>query len=200
MNINTTDPLEYGKVGDRPLLAVLYRPQTATPHPLSAILWIHGGAWRAGTRHDNADLCQAIAAAGFVCLSIDYRLSQEAIFPAAIQDCHCAVRYLRAHAAELGIAPDRIGAWGPSAGGHLAALLGVSAHVPEFTNSGGWPGVSSASARQIFCKCLPTPVIWIMTRLTRQSRSSSAARSQHTRIASGRPTPSLIYLPPRRPC
>lgn len=142
--MNIIDPMEYGRVGDRPLLATFYRPQNRAGHPLPVILWIHGGAFRGGSRHDDAALHRRIAEAGFACLSIDYRLSGEAIFPAAIEDCKCAVRYLRANADSLGIRAERIGAWGPSAGGHLAALLGTSAHVAALEGNGGWPGYSSA--------------------------------------------------------
>ncbi|MBZ0298408.1 MAG: alpha/beta hydrolase, partial [Anaerolineae bacterium] len=126
MNVQVIDPIEYGRVGERPLLATFYRPERTKGKTVPVIVWIHGGAWWAGDRHGDADACQHIARHGLACLSIDYRLSQEAIFPAAIEDCKCAVRYLRAHAADLDILPGKIGAWGPSAGGHLAALLGTS--------------------------------------------------------------------------
>jgi acetyl esterase/lipase len=79
-----------------------------------------------------------------IAVSIDYRLSQEAIFPAQLHDSKSAVRYLRSHASELNIDPRRIGAWGASAGGHLASLLAVTtAHTP-LEGDRGWPGVSSA--------------------------------------------------------
>lgn len=142
--IKIIDEIEYGRVGSRALLATAYRPDVPADEIVPAIVWIHGGAFRAGDRHGDAELCRQIARRGFACLSIDYRLSGEAIFPAAIQDCKCAVRYLRANAARLGIAPDGIGAWGPSAGGHLAALLGTSAGVAEFEGDSGWAGYSSA--------------------------------------------------------
>jgi acetyl esterase/lipase len=70
--------------------------------------------------------------AGYAIASLNYRLSQHALFPAQIQDCKAAVRWLRAHAAEYGLDPTRFAAWGPSAGGHLSAMLGVTGHVSAF--------------------------------------------------------------------
>jgi acetyl esterase/lipase len=144
MDIEVIDEVEYGKVGNRPLHATLYRPSRQQDTPLPAIVWIHGGAWRVGNRHADTELCQHIAALDFACFSITYRLSAEAIFPAAIQDCKCAVRYLRGNATELGIRTEKIGVWGPSAGGHLAALLGTSANVSEFEGTGGWTDFASS--------------------------------------------------------
>ncbi|QPC82578.1 alpha/beta hydrolase [Phototrophicus methaneseepsis] len=137
------DDLIYGKGGASDLHATFYRP-AAEERPLPVILWVHGGAWMAGDRLDDDHYCRRIIRAGFACLSINYRLSDEAIFPAAIQDCKCAVRYLRAHTSELGIQPDKIGAWGPSAGGHLVTLLGTSAQVADFEGTGGWPEQDSS--------------------------------------------------------
>ena len=74
---------------------------------------------------------ERVAQAGIAVASVDYRLSGEATFPAQLHDAKAAVRWLRANAAELAIDPDRIGVWGHSAGGHLAALLGTSSGVPE---------------------------------------------------------------------
>ena len=75
---------------------------------------------------------------GFICASIEYRLVTEAPFPAPIEDCKCAVRFLKAHAGELGIDPNAIGIWGESAGGQLAALVGASYMNPRLEGKGGW--------------------------------------------------------------
>ena len=80
---------------------------------------------------------------GFVCASIEYRLVTEKPFPAPIEDCKCAVRFLKAHAGELGIDPDCIGIWGESAGGQLAALVGASYGNPRLEGNGGWQEYSS---------------------------------------------------------
>ena len=98
------------------------------PNGLSAtapcVVWIHGGGWQTGSRFPAN--VQDVANAGYVVASIDYRLSWQMPWPAQIHDCKGAVRWLRANASTYNIDPDRIGAWGSSAGGHLAAFLGVS--------------------------------------------------------------------------
>jgi acetyl esterase/lipase len=100
-------------------------------HPSGPLLvWIHGGGWREGTKSGPPGL--ALVAKGFTVASVEYRFSQDAIFPAQIEDCKAAIRWLRAHAAEYGYDPQRIGAWGASAGGHLVALLGVTGQVKDF--------------------------------------------------------------------
>ncbi len=100
----------------------LYLPRTPGPHPL--IVWVHGGAWSIGDK----TICPAkpYVTRGYAVASIGYRLSQHAIYPAQIQDCKAAVRWLRAHAKEYEIDPAHIGAWGSSAGGHLVSLLGAT--------------------------------------------------------------------------
>jgi acetyl esterase/lipase len=107
----------------------LYLPaNTNGARPL--ILWIHGGAWRGGSK----DKCPAVrfVAQGYAVASANYRLSHHAAFPAQVEDCKAAVRWLRAHAKEYGLDPDRFGAWGSSAGGHLVALLGTTGGVGVF--------------------------------------------------------------------
>lgn len=101
-------------------------------HPL--IIWIHGGAFRVGSKegNENNPLHFEYVTQGYALASINYRLSQHAIWPAQIEDCKAAVRWLRAHAAEYQLDPNRFAAWGPSAGGHLVAMLGTAGHVSEF--------------------------------------------------------------------
>lgn len=115
----------YREVGDAKLTIDLYLPpgeQTNRP----AILWFHGGGWRRGSPKQFERQSRRLAAQGAVCGCVQYRLSGEAPFPACLSDCKSAVRFLRAHAAEFGIDPDRIGVGGGSAGGHLAAMVGLS--------------------------------------------------------------------------
>jgi acetyl esterase/lipase len=116
----------------------LYLPATGTNRPL--IVWVHGGAFRTGSKMP----CPALffLKEGYAVASINYRLSQQALFPAQIQDGKAAIRWLRAHAREHGIDPDRIGAWGSSAGGHLVALLGTAGNVKDF-DAGDYLQVSS---------------------------------------------------------
>jgi arylsulfatase A len=113
--------LTYAKHEDRSLEMDVYRPKGVWGE-LPAIVCIHGGGWAKGNRTSHAKIAQALAARGYVAVTISYRLSGEASFPAAIQDCKSAVRFLRANAKEFGIDVDKIGAIGLSAGGHLTAL------------------------------------------------------------------------------
>jgi acetyl esterase/lipase len=110
----------------------LYLPEArpADGKPLPVIVWVHGGAWLGGSK----DGCPALpyVRRGYAVASVGYRLSQHARFPAQIEDCRAAVRWLRAHAKEHGLDPDHFGAWGASAGGHLVALLGTAADVKEW--------------------------------------------------------------------
>lgn len=128
--------LVYARYGEREMQLDLWRPKTAS-QPLPAIVCIHGGGWFQGDRNSMANLAQALAAKGYVTVTISYRLSGEAKFPAAIQDCKAAVRFLRANAAKYGIQNDAIGVTGLSAGGHLAALLATSGGVKELEGEGG---------------------------------------------------------------
>ncbi len=116
----------------------LYLPATGTNLPL--IVWVHGGGWMEGSKENPPGLHLLVH--GFAMASINYRLSQDAIFPAQLVDCKAAIRWLRAHALEHGIDPNHIGVWGASAGGHLAALLGTTGGVKEF-DQGENLGVSS---------------------------------------------------------
>jgi acetyl esterase/lipase len=106
---------------------------------MPVIIWIHGGGWMGGSKSHCPPL--PWTRRGYVVASIDYRLSQDAKFPAQIEDCKAAVRWLRIHAKEYMIDPDRIAAWGGSAGGHLASLLGTAGEVSEWDK--GLPCVSS---------------------------------------------------------
>lgn len=106
----------------------LYIPKTEEKLPL--IIWIHGGAWTAGNKDFGVPVDYLND--GYAVASINYRLSRHAIFPAQIQDCKAAVRHLRRLADKLNIDPERFGAWGSSAGGHLVAMLGTAGDVNEF--------------------------------------------------------------------
>ncbi|MFY9256934.1 MAG: alpha/beta fold hydrolase [Fuerstiella sp.] len=132
----------YARYGDRTLEMDVYRPKDAWGQ-LPAVVCIHGGGWANGSRANHRLIAKSLAERGFVAATISYRLSDEAPFPAAIQDCKAAVRFLRANSKEFGIDPANIGAIGLSAGGHLTALLAMSAGVPELEGDGGNPSISS---------------------------------------------------------
>ncbi len=118
--------LEYARTEDKALLLDLYVPEEPVG-ALPTVVWVHGGAWSMGNKEYPP--IERLSARGFAVASISYRFSQEAIFPAQIHDCKAAVRWLRAHAGQYRLDPERIGAWGASAGGHLVALLGTSGEV-----------------------------------------------------------------------
>ena len=106
----------------------LYIPDDGESLPL--IIWVHGGAFLMGSKVDHVPL--AYLNAGYAVASINYRLSQHAIFPAQIEDVKAAVRWLRANAETYRLDPNRIGAWGESAGGHLVAMLGTTGKIDTF--------------------------------------------------------------------
>ncbi len=116
--------LAYSSSGTNVLLLDLYLPAKSHPMPLPTIVWIHGGSWEEGSRK-NPVPALSFTEYGYAIAAVDYRFSQEARFPAQLEDCQAAVMWLREHAETYGLNPDRIGAWGASAGGHLAALLGT---------------------------------------------------------------------------
>ncbi len=119
----------------------LYLPQQADPSGKRPLLvWVHGGAWLGGNKNNPPAL--RFVEKGYAVASINYRLSQHALFPAQIEDCKAAIRWLRANAGTYGYDPNRIGVWGASAGGHLVALLGTTGDVKEF-DVGPNAGVSS---------------------------------------------------------
>ena len=133
--------IRYGEADGVALFLDVVQPLTRNSQPRPAILEIHGGGWSSGEKNPQHVL--SLAQAGFFCVSIDYRLSPRHLFPAHLHDCKAAVRWLRVHAADLGIDGERIGVWGGSAGGHLAALLGTSYEVSELEGNSGWSGVSA---------------------------------------------------------
>jgi acetyl esterase/lipase len=116
----------------------LYLPKAEKKLPL--IIYVHGGAWLAGSKEFNAPL--GYLAEDYAVASINYRLSQHAQFPAQIEDCKTAVRWFRANADKYDIDPNNFGAWGESAGGHLVAMLGTTGDVNDF-DKGENTGVSS---------------------------------------------------------
>ncbi|WP_330294562.1 alpha/beta hydrolase [Streptomyces sp. NBC_00503] len=133
--------------GFRPRLLDVRVPAGEGPFPV--VVWIHGGGWLDGDRRYPPPTVPAellhgtVTAAGLALVSIDYRHSLEAPFPAQLHDVKAAIRYIRKFASTLGLDGDRIGVWGESAGGHLAALAGLTGpHTPEATALEGTHGVA----------------------------------------------------------
>ena len=100
--------------------------------PLPVAVWIHGGAWRGGDKRGGlGQLAPLVASGDYAGVSVGYRLTGEAIWPAQIHDCKAALRWIRANAKKYNLDPKRIGVWGSSAGGHLVAMLGTSGDVED---------------------------------------------------------------------
>lgn len=119
----------YGEAAGKQLKLDLYLPAEADESPRPLVVWIHGGGWQGGSKAQCP--AQFLVPRGFIAASIEYRLTDVSPWPAQIHDCKGAIRWLRANAGKYGIDPTRIGVWGASAGGHLAAHLGTSAGIAE---------------------------------------------------------------------
>ncbi len=129
--------IEYAVAGAMPvnLMMDVVRPRKQSGR-LPAVVCIHGGGFRAGSRESYLPLCIRLAQHGYVAATVSYRLSPRDQFPAPVHDVKAAVRFLRANAARFGIDPERIGVTGGSAGGHLALFLGLTGGIPEFEGKG----------------------------------------------------------------
>lgn len=122
----------YCTTGSRSLLLDAFYPKEKTRKKRPAILIIHGGGWRSGNRTQHHPLAQRLAALGYVCFTPEYRLSTEALYPAAVHDLKAALRWVRANAKQYQVDTSRLIVMGFSAGGQLAALLGTTGNNPAF--------------------------------------------------------------------
>ncbi|MCX7917045.1 MAG: alpha/beta hydrolase [bacterium] len=141
-NVEIVKDVVYGEVDGVKLYLDIIKPKEISSK-MPVIVFVHGGGWKSGDKQGGTYRLIPFAQKGYFCVSINYRLSNVAKFPAQIEDCKCAIRFLRANAEKYNIDPDKIGAWGPSAGGHLVALLGTTGNTKEFDGKGGWEGYSS---------------------------------------------------------
>ncbi len=141
--VETLTDLPYGNAAGYLLFLDLYRPEPMPDQPLPVIVYLHGGMWRRGDKALSSDPF-LVQTGRYIVASINYRRSDQAIFPAQLHDAKAAVRWLRANAQKLGIDPTRIGVWGHDAGGHLASLLGVTGHVADLEGSNGSADQSSS--------------------------------------------------------
>ncbi len=145
--------ITYASVGERKLQLDLYLPDNYSA-PLPIVIWIHGGGWVGGDRSPCP--IARLATRGYAVASVSYRLSQGAAdetFPAALHDGKAAVRWLRVNAWRFGCDEKRIGVWGASAGGHIAALLGTVQNDPALE---GTVGITDVSSRvQAVCALFP---------------------------------------------
>jgi acetyl esterase/lipase len=133
----------YGRVGNTRLQLDLYSPE-GTDELRPGLVLIHGGAWMGGSKSDYRCYGVSFAEKGFVVASIDYRLLPASRYPAQVEDSKCAIRWMRANAAELGVDPERMAVMGGSAGGHLAMMVGYSSDVAELEGDGGHEEVASS--------------------------------------------------------
>jgi len=122
--------------GKRDLHLDIFRPESTGKYP--ALLMLHGGGWRSGNRTMQNPLAQNNASHGFVTVIVEYRLSPEVLYPAAVYDVKAAIRFIRANAKNFDIDPNRIAISGSSAGGQLAALVGMTGHLERFDENEGF--------------------------------------------------------------
>ncbi len=160
--------LVYKRIDGRALGLDLYSPSKPAG-PLPVIIWLHGGGWSKGRKEGHSPAVTLVDD-GYAVASVDYRLTGIAPFPAQIEDCKAAVRWLRANASKYNLDPDRIGVWGFSAGAHLAALLGTSGGVKELEGDGD--NMSYSSRVQAVC------VVSGPGDLLQQYREASAAPAE----------------------
>src|SRR5918993_3061393 len=142
--VEFTRDVVYGKGGGEDLTLSISRPKNADRSTrLPCILVIHGGGWAQGNKAAHEDTTWQLAQRGYVAATIGYRLAPKHLFPAAVEDVKCAARFLRANADQYGIDPDRLGAIGFSAGGHLSMMLGVTNKEDGLEGDGGSADQSS---------------------------------------------------------
>ncbi len=136
--------ITYGTADGVELKMDVYYPSTMDG-PWPVVMYVHGGGWMKGDKSDGAGsgLTQQLVERGFLVVAVNYRLAPAYRFPAMIEDVQCAVRYMRAHSSLYNIDPDRIGAYGGSAGGHLVALLGTADETAGFSCECGYAEESS---------------------------------------------------------
>jgi acetyl esterase/lipase len=134
----------YATDGQRKLLADIFVPKTASPdNKLPGVVVVHGGGWHNGDKTKFRALGLELARRGYVAAAIEYRLADEAPFPAGMNDCCAAVRFLRANADKYFLNPDKIGAVGGSAGAHLTGLMASGGGNPKLQGEGGNPDQSA---------------------------------------------------------
>jgi acetyl esterase/lipase len=126
--VNVQRDVQYGMAQGQPITLDIFTPPNQLAFNRPAIVFVHGGAWAAGDKRDFEDMARGLAEQGYVGFSVSYRLVMEDAnqFPAQLDDVQRAVRWIRLHASEYRINPQRLCAIGGSAGGHLVSLLGTS--------------------------------------------------------------------------
>lgn len=159
----TMNDITFASIDGKPLLLDLYMPEAANP-PL--VVYVHGGAWRAGDKSSGAAFAERLAGHGFAVASLDFRQSTEAPFPANVHDIKAGIRYLRAKAADYGYDASRIAITGESSGAHLALLVGVSNGHPELEGTVGDNLGTSSDVQTIVSYFAATDLTTILSQST----------------------------------
>lgn len=142
--VRVHENLVYSTVAGRELHLDILVPAAPRTKPAPAVILLHGGGWKSGDRSQTIPMARRLAGSGYGAVAVEYRLSPEALYPAAVHDVKAAVRWLRWRGNEFGIDTAKIAALGCSAGGQLAAFLGTTNNNSLFEGTTGIPGHSSA--------------------------------------------------------
>ncbi len=163
----------YATYGKRKVMLDMYLPKTENPPKgkIPCIVTIHGGGWRSGDKNRFARFASTFAENGFAAACISYRKTPEVGVPQCIKDAKAAVRWVRANARKYNIDPDRLGAFGGSAGAHLVAMLGTSDKVDKLEGDGGNKGLSS-KVHAVVALAVPAD----MTQYPRFSKNTEEAK------------------------
>lgn len=140
--VSAEEDVVYTSYGDRALHLDIYKPKKEGRYP--GVVLVHGGGWRSGDKSLQRPMAQQLAARGYVTATVEYRLSMEALYPAAVHDVKAAIRWLRAHADKYHVDTSGIAILGCSAGGQLAALVGTTAQQTAMQGKGGFANYSNA--------------------------------------------------------
>ncbi len=134
-NLDFSLDIVYNSLDSRELHLDAYYKKGKKPQP--AVILIHGGGWKSGNKSQMKIFAQEIASKGYSCFSIEYRLSPEAQYPAAIFDVKNAIKYIKANAKKFNVNPDKVAVLGCSSGGQMAALIGTTNNNLEFESPSG---------------------------------------------------------------
>jgi acetyl esterase/lipase len=136
--------LVYCQIAGRQLHIDAFTPSAQEKKPVPAVIIVHGGGWRSGNRNQHIPLAQHLAALGYACFTVEYRLSTEALYPAAVNDIKSAIRWMHANSRKFNIDTNKITILGFSAGGQLAALVGITSGTDKFDADNCSKGHSSS--------------------------------------------------------
>ena len=166
------------------LVLDLYRPTTGD-NPVPVVVWLHGGGWFTGDRTLAPDLNRFVRATGMAVASIEYRLSGQALYPAQLHDVRSAIRFLRASAARFGLDPLAVGVWGASAGGHLAALAGLTGNLDSLPGEPESEG--DASVQAVAESYGPVDLAEVVAEATAGRSGADGSRTPEARLIGGHP-------------